>query len=204
MRPADNPFRSERVVSLSYRFRSETWDGLLRRLRELRFRGALVGPRGSGKTTLLEELAARLSSEGVPVLLRSAPEGAGVGWTLDPPPARADVVLLDSAERLPRLAWLRLRIVAARAAGLVVTTHRPGLLPTLATCGTDLALLEELLAELLGGPPQAPALAAARAAFELRGGDLRATFRDLYDLAAAGRLPGLPGEPAQGTAPDGR
>ena len=191
MRPADNPFRSERLLAVRYRLRGETWESLLERLRLLRFRAAIVGPRGSGKTTLLEDLAARLSAAGRPVALSSAPEGAGAGWRLRPAPGPDDVVLLDSAERLPFRAWLHLRRATLHTGGLVVTAHRRGLLATLVTCRTDTTLLDEILGELLGGPSPADVRSAARAAFERSGGDVRATLRELYDLAAGDRLEGL-------------
>ena len=64
MNARENPFRTECVHRVRYRFVDGTWDGLMARLKKLDCRAALVGPDGSGKTTLLDELAPRLERLG--------------------------------------------------------------------------------------------------------------------------------------------
>src|SRR5215210_193427 len=143
VRARDNPFASDRVERLRYRLpEGLSWDQLLERLAALRWRAALVGPHGRGKTTLLEELAPRLTARGFrvrTVTLRQ--EERGVDWKRLRDLGADDILFLDGAELLGRFAWLRVRFFCRRAAGLIVTSHRPGLLPTLLECSTTPELL---------------------------------------------------------------
>ena len=98
-----------------------------------------------------------------------------------------DVILLDGADLLGRMAWRRFRRRAERAAGLVVACHREGLLPTLIECTTDLLLLDEILDELV--PDEAQALHdTAHALFLEHGGNIREVLRSLYAMCARGTL----------------
>src|ERR1043165_9703446 len=56
MRARDNPFRTEQVLTIRYRMIDDSFAGMIERLEELGYRGAIIGPRGAGKTTLLEDL----------------------------------------------------------------------------------------------------------------------------------------------------
>ena len=188
MRARDNPFRSERVLSLRYRL-GESWEALLVRFERLGRRAAIVGPHGSGKTTLLEDLAPRLRGAGYtlrPLRLDTEFPRFEPGYldcffaSLGP----RDVILFDGAEQLGALAWHRFRRRSRAAAGLVATTHRPGRLPTLIETSTTPELLETLVGEILGGGaveigPLMPAL------FERHRGNLRDALRELYDRFAA-------------------
>lgn len=178
MRARDNPFSSDRVESLRYRLpEGLTWDGLLERLATLRFRAALVGPHGRGKTTLLEELAPRLTRRGLrvrTVTLRQ--DERSVDWKRFRSLGPDDVLFLDGAELLGRLAWLRVRLSCRRAGGLIVTSHRAGLLPTLLECRTTPELLGELARELTGEELETAEL------FARHGGNLRMAFWEMYDL----------------------
>lgn len=174
MRARDNPFRSGRVEKLRYRLpQGLTWDDLLDRLAALRHRAAIVGPHGRGKTTLLEELAVRLAKEGFrvrTVTLRQEERRVGRILRL----GADEILLLDGAELLGRLAWLRVRFACRHAAGLIVTSHRPGLLPTLLECETTPELLAELVMELTGKALETSDV------FVRHEGNLRLAFWDLY------------------------
>jgi hypothetical protein len=188
VRAADNPFRSERLAGLQPRLHEITWDALVARLASTGRRGALVGPQGSGKTTLLAGLGRRLEAEGYSCLAirldTTEPRPGPAAWRalafLD---GRA-VVLLDGAEQLGKLEWWRFLVRVRRAAGVVVTTHREGRLPTLLRCRTTVALLGELVAELL--PPDWPAVPAGlvREVFAATRGNLREALGALYDICA--------------------
>lgn len=184
LRARDNPFASDRVERLRYRLpEGWTWDRLLERLADLRFRAAIVGPHGRGKTTLLEELARRLSVRGFrvrTVTLRQ--EERKVDWSRLRGLEADDVLLLDGAELLGRFAWLRVRFRCRRAGGLIVTSHRTGLLPTLLECSTTPELLAALVRELTGEDVEVAELLARH------DGNVRMAFWEMYDRAGAARV----------------
>jgi len=188
MRARDNPFRSDRIEQLAFRFSGDTWETLLERFLRLGRRGAIVGPEGTGKTTLLEQTAARLTDLGYrTALLRLTADDARQSAARVRKHAarlgRSDVLLLDGADHMPRLSWLRLRQAASRIGGLLITSHRPGLLPTIIETAASLSVVRDIVAELLGGSCAAvesvlPELLARR------GGNVRLVLRDLYDIYA--------------------
>jgi len=184
--PRENPFAVQRVLAIRYRLAGISWEDLLDRLQALRFRAALVGPHGHGKTTLLEDLGARLAGRGFRVRSvtlhegdrrLTAPQRRELFGALTP----ADVLLLDGAEQLGRLAWLEVRTRTRSAGGLVITSHRPGLLPTLYECRTTPELLKGIVGDLLGGE------IAVEELFARHEGNVRGVLRELYDFYAAGR-----------------
>jgi hypothetical protein len=186
VRARDNPFAVQRVHSLGYRLEGTTWEALLERLESLRFRAALVGPHGHGKSTLLKEIAARLEERGF--RLRKVLLHEGDRW-LSREQCRAllrgvtpqDLLLLDGAEQLSRPAWLYLKWRSRRAGGLIVTSHRPGLLPTLHECRTDPALLAGIVRELLGQKGEEIQVGEL---FARHGGDVRGALGELYEVYA--------------------
>jgi hypothetical protein len=186
MKARDNLFRSERVESLSYRFQDGDWAGLMKRLEALSYRAAIVGPHGAGKTTLLNQLAPRLAEAGFRIKHlflndQSHPIDRATLRAWCDGLSRETVVLLDGADLMSRMAWWRFRRASQRAAGLIVTSHRAGLLPTLIECRTTPELLDELLAELLGEPRQNMQHAER---FDKHRGNLRDVLRELYDIYA--------------------
>ena len=182
-RPADNPFASRRIDRLSYRFRvadtAALIDGLLRNGN----RGAIIGPHGSGKTTLLEHLAVRLEGEMVWIRLSAdtvAPvRSARAGLPTDVGPRHT--LLIDGAEQLGPWSWWRLSHQMRYAGAIVVTSHRPGRLPTIYECATDPELLTELVGELA---PEVVDAVDLEDLFERNRGNIRECFRELYDLWA--------------------
>jgi hypothetical protein len=181
----ENPFAVPRVLEIRYRLVGISWEELLERLQALRFRAALVGPHGHGKTTLLEDLGARLAGRGFRVRAVTLHEGdrrlaAPQRRELFKDLAPSDLLLLDGAEQLGRLAWLEVRTRARNAGGLVITSHRPGLLPTLHECRTTPELLKEIVSEL--GEE-----IAVEELFARHAGNVRGALRELYDAYAAGR-----------------
>jgi hypothetical protein len=168
------------VLEIRYRLPENlTWENLLDRLAALRWRAAIVGPHGHGKTTLLEDLAPRLQARGFRVRtisLREAHprldrEERSVLRSLGP----QDVLLLDGAEQLGWLSWMSVRLRTRRAGGLVITSHRSGLLPTLFECATTPELLAEIVSELSGAEVDVEELHVRH------GGNVRDALRELYD-----------------------
>jgi hypothetical protein len=179
-RPADNPFAVQRVLEIRYRLPSGlTWEDLLDRLAALRWRAAIVGPHGHGKTTLLGDLAPRLEARGFRVRTISLREAHPRLGREDQALIRSlgpeDVLLLDGAEQLGWLSWLGLRLRTRRAGGLVITSHRTGLLPTLYECRTSPELLAGIVEELSGPGVEVGELWARH------GGNVRDALRELYD-----------------------
>jgi hypothetical protein len=180
VRPRDNPFAVQRVLEIRYRLPAGlSWEVLLDRLAALSWRAAIVGAHGHGKTTLLEDLAPWLKSRGFRVRMislrethpRLDREDRTVLRSLGP----QDVLLLDGAEQLGWIAWIGVRFRARRAGGLVITSHRPGLLPTLVECKTTPELLAGIVGELSGAEMDAEELHARH------GGNVRDALRELYD-----------------------
>jgi hypothetical protein len=186
----DNPFRVERVRTFRYRPLDGSWDELLQRLKQADYRGALVGPEGSGKTTLLEDMAERLRLRGRPsrwlqIRRETRRDGGRLVDQFLQGALTEDVLLVDGVEQLGPLTWRRLRRKSRAHAGLVITTHAAGRLPTLVECRTSSRLLEEIVAKLAPAEfdclrPGLPAL------FERHAGNVRLCLRELYDWVASG------------------
>jgi len=191
MNARDNPFATARVLRIRYAMRDADWPALLARVKAHGYRGALVGPHGAGKTTLLEDLQQQLEARGIPTvwLRRDMQRPHFTRAELDAAFARitrAHVICLDGAEQLTRLGWISFKRRARSARGLLITSHREGLLPTLHACSTNVQLLEEIVGRLLSPTPLAsPAsLPTSQDLFERHRGNLRDALRELYDCYA--------------------
>ncbi len=188
----DNPFSTDRIQSQRYRFSKNDWENLLEKLARLRGRGALVGPKGSGKTTLLEDLMAHLARCGRrSTLIRLSAECPRLPAVFNPDffarLGHADSLLLDGAEQLSWLAWLRFRHATRHVGTVVITTHRTGRFPLLHRCTTTPDLLRELTVAL-------GVSLTANEAFLLHQrhqGNLREALRELYDRFAEKHTPVL-------------
>jgi hypothetical protein len=205
MRARDNPFAASRVLSIRYELSEDQAGGLLARLERLRYRAAIVGPHGTGKTTLLEDLGTPLARRGFRVThLRLDAEHrrfprrflSRLAETLD---AR-DLVCLDGAEQLGRVAWTMFCWRTRRAGGVLVTSHRPGLLPTLIECTTSPALLDRIVSRLA---PQTGRERTPKDLFARHQGNLREALRELYDVYAAWSDYPPPPRPPRPPAPAG-
>jgi len=191
MRARDNPFRSECLLQIRYRLRDTTWPHLLARLERLHFRAALVGPHGSGKTTLLEDLQSRLRERGFGTLCirlddeqRSFENGfldSLFGGITD-----NDIILFDGAEQMSPLVWWRFQRRSRRAGGLIITSHRPGRLPTLLECRTTADLLAGIASQLLGEDLE-QVQSKAEILYRKYRGNLREALREWYDDGAYAR-----------------
>jgi hypothetical protein len=188
MRARDNPFAVERIQAIRYRPLHTTFNQLLARLHELNYRAAITGPEGSGKTTFLKDLGQVLEQKGFKTRLvfvndTSRFEGPGCRRLLSEL-TRDQMVLLDGADLIRRSDWSLLkRHTITHAYGLIITSHRRGLLPTLLECSTTPALLREIVADL---QPQSHAITMEflDSLYERHKGNLRTCLRELYDLCA--------------------
>jgi hypothetical protein len=165
-----------------------TWEELVERLAEMNYRAALVGPEGSGKTTLLEAFQPRLCARGFAVknlrldrTTRSFPRGFLRPFCANL--SERDVILFDGAEQMKYPVWQWFKWQTKKAGGLIITSHRARMLPTLIACSTTPELLDHIVGELLG-EPSAELRRVTRALFHKHNGNLRNALRELYDLYA--------------------
>jgi hypothetical protein len=184
MRARDNPFAADRVLSIRYEFPEGQAGTLLARLERLRYRAAIVGPHGTGKTTLLEDLETPLARLGFRVthLRLDAAHPRFPRECLAATIDAGDLVCLDGAEQLGRVAWMMFRWRTRRAGGVLVTSHRQGFLPTLVECATSPELLDGIVSRL--APPTGGVRLPADL-FARHHGNLRDALREMYDVYAA-------------------
>ena len=185
-----NPFRTEQLESLAFRPQGASWPQLMLDLSATNHRAAIVGPEGSGKTTLLEQLAVRLRQHGHRIR-HVRVNACGKLWgcsslmdwisTLTP----EDTVLVDGADHLPRRAWRGLKRRSRPRRGLIVTSHRKGLLPTLISTRTSSMLLHDLVRELVDDTVFAQLGDQLPDTFRQHRGNLRTSLLSLYDIIAA-------------------
>jgi len=190
IRARDNPFAVDRVLQVRYRLLCDSWEELLGKLNQLQFRAAIVGPEGRGKTTLQEDLAKRLLQQGHRVswlrLNRQHRKLSKTQWQSFFDELTADdLVFLDGAEQLSRWTWRWFRRRMQNYGGLVITSHRAGLLPTLIDCQTTPDLLEDIVTQLVS-KPSVQLQETTRLLYSQHHGNLRDALRELYDLYAEG------------------
>ncbi|MCX5660744.1 MAG: hypothetical protein NTW19_13640 [Planctomycetota bacterium] len=163
---------------------------MLKRLDALGRRAAIVGPKGTGKSTLLEDLAQRFVQRGLRPRIVRVPDprerfdsGSRRVRLADLVPrdlGPGDVLLVDSAENLNWLAWRSALTRARPAAGMVITAHRPGRLPTLIETRTSPQLLREIVDQLLAGSPALREKVDVDSLFAEHRGNLHEALRELY------------------------
>lgn len=213
----DNPFSSRRVRpgALPFLFAGKDSVGkLVGRLRENGWWGQIVGPHGSGKSTLLAMLLPAIEQAGQSVLRIELHDRC---WRLpdsrgdcpdfggDCPNFRAAkmglfpsvnqagrkisaVSICDGFQQLGRWQRFRLKRFCRRARlGLLVTAHLPVGLPDLCHTATSLPLARQIVEQLQRDYRAYVTEADVAEHFSRRGGDLRETLFDLYDLYEARR-----------------
>jgi hypothetical protein len=185
MRARDNPFSTDRVLAVRFEPQDMAWPDLWNRIVRMNYRGAIVGLEGSGKTTLLEDLSPRLRETGcVPLPLRLDRENRAFTReqldTIFKRDLSNSVVLFDGAEQLGRLAWRRFLSNTKSARGLIITSHRAGLLPTIIEARTSPELLGRIVERLLQG---FGALSSDEISqlWHCHRGNVREALRELYD-----------------------
>ncbi|MFP4581574.1 MAG: hypothetical protein ACLFQ6_12680 [Candidatus Sumerlaeia bacterium] len=184
----ENPFASHRILQVRHMLQDVTEAQLFQRLEALDYRGAIVGPESSGKTTLLEDLQPPLEAKGyICHFLRlnlekrcfSHAEMAEIAQNS----TKDTIFLFDGAEQLGFWRWKSFRRKSRLAGGLIITSHRPGLLPTLLECRGSLEILQVILGRL---DPEMPEKLRQRASklYSLRQGNIREVLRDYYEIYA--------------------
>ena len=186
----DNPFATCRVLKVRYTPQSCSWDDLLERLESMQYRAAIVGACGTGKTTLIEDMHHRLTQQGLSCRSIFITTDIKVPFktirqTLNS--SAFDVLLIDGADHLNILVWHWIKSrTKRRNVGLLVTSHTPGMLPTLIECSTSPKLLSDIVTRLTPNTSN-PQLDARRIEdlHRKHNGNIRDALRQLYDITAA-------------------
>ena len=180
-----NPFRTELLERIPFRFKSGDWDSNLLRLKQMNYRAAILGRKGSGKTTLLEQLQMRLQQHYILLPHDKACHSEVLNEAIAASRA-GQIVMLDEIERFSF--WQRWSLFKNTSAGpgLIVNVHRKCRLKTWVHCRTDEQLMLQLLQDLRVVDPLV--VEAGRAAFKRCHGNVREAFLELYDRFADGTL----------------
>ena len=191
-----NPFASEHLARIPFRFEEGDWNSNLARLRKLDYRAAIVGPHGSGKSTLISELESRIASQtsATPYLLvipANRDEHTDVIETALTHAAEGKVLLVDGIERVSLRQKFRLFRGTVGRGGLVVTSAYPMRLPpfTLTTwvkTATSELLLDYVLSELQMASPDVRA--AGQESYEKNRGNIGRVLEELYERHSAKRF----------------
>ena len=187
----NNPFTANRIRSIGYIPQGLPLEQIESRLKQLDHTAAIVGPHGSGKTTLLQHLEKQLNQSGIQTKMLFINLDIKLPWRkikncIDSIPPKG-VLFFDGANHLPFLRFKQLRhFTRKRNIGLVITSHRQGLLPTLTLCRPRLEFLTELTERLLGKHDTIEPSHLANL-FDTYRGNIRDCLWQLYDEYAEGK-----------------
>lgn len=189
----NNPFSTKRLEKLKYRPSPIAIDQIVKKLSLNGNIGEIAGPHGSGKTTLMLHLSKRLSANAGKIkhvfVNDTNPMTADGRKQLLEDLKPSQIVLIDGADHLGKITWQRLkrRILKAQA-GLIITTHKTGMLETIVECSTTPQLLADIANELLRNPkPVCSNL--IKEIYARHNGNIRNCLWQMYDIwAEKGKL----------------
>lgn len=194
----ENPFSTSRVRpgAMPYLFLTgesaagESAAALVDRLAAAGWRGEIIGPHGCGKSTLLASLLPELAQHGRPTLAITLHAGQRTlphSWSQLATSPPASVIVVDGYEQTSRWTrWRLARLCRRHGFGLLVTSHQPTGLPTLATLQPNLATCQRVVKLLLANRPELQQVVTPQTiaeAFQSSRGNLRETLFRLYDIA---------------------
>lgn len=190
----DNPFATcwTKPGAIPFHFTAGvTANQILDRFAATNWRGAIIGPHGSGKSTLLETLKPALVAAGhslSTITLRDRqPNLPGDFSSCMQALGRLrngaqSIVIVDGYEQLTWLMRFDLVLHCRRhSLGLLVTSHQRTCLPTLVELRPNLALVEQLVAELCDQVSTRIDSNFVAASHACHGSNVREIFFDLYD-----------------------
>ncbi len=187
--PHENPFstRFVRPGAMPYRL-VPAYDltRLILRFEAIGRTGQIVGPHGSGKSTLLADLVRLWEEHGERIVVielhdgqRQLPIRLTEFCGKEPP----TLIAVDGYEQLCSRAQRKLGHFSRRhGIGVVVTTHRSMGIPDLVRCSPSLALVEQLVGDLLTDEADRISSDAIRLAFHRHDGNVREVLFEMYDL----------------------
>jgi hypothetical protein len=184
---AENPFSTRRTRPGAMPFifpAGQDAETLIARLRDNDWRGEILGPHGAGKSALLATLIPAVERAGRRPILIELHDGQrrlppisseAIGPTM--------LLIVDGCEQLGRWRrWRLKRLCCRRGCGLLVTAHASVGLPQLCRNSVTPEVAEAVVRRLLAGRPPAITVAEVADCLVRRGGNLRETLFDLYDL----------------------
>ena len=197
---SENPFCTRRVRPGAIPFLfppGEDAEMLVERLQRNGWRGEIIGAHGSGKSALLATLIPAIQRAGRHAALvelhdgqrrlpRDCPNfrvGENGAVPLDAAFSAPLVLVVDGYEQLSR--WRRFllkRRCRRRGWGLLATAHNSVGLPELCRTAATPAVAEQIVGRLLIGQASPFAPSELAECLARRGGNLRETLFDLYDL----------------------
>jgi hypothetical protein len=92
-----------------------------------------------------------------------------------------DIILFDGADELKGLAWIRFKGRIKTAGGLLITSHRDGMLPELIRCSTTEELTYDIVEKLLGRETE-QYRGLIHDLYKKHAGNVRDVLREMFDL----------------------
>ncbi len=185
----ENPFstRFVRPGAIPYRlFPRRNLNSLVVRFEAIGRTGQIVGPHGSGKSTLLADLIHLWEETGERVVLVELHDGQRrlpICLTKLLREESPTLIAVDGYEQLRRSAQRSLRRFCRRyQIGLVITTHASMGIPDLDRCTPHLALVQQLIRDLLASEEGRITDDDVRRSFHRHSGDVREVLFEMYDL----------------------
>ncbi|OVE76164.1 hypothetical protein BVX97_01885 [bacterium E08(2017)] len=167
--------------SILYQMDDTDIESLLQKLKSMNYSGAIVGPHGFGKTTLMEALKERLESDGHTIKMMRPDRGQR------PRLSPEDIVFLDCAGLLNPFRMMLFKWLTRKCKGVVITSHKTGVLPTLYECRTSKELQGKIVSELANDTSD-KLRAISDSLYEKYNGNIRNSLRELYDAWATDSL----------------
>jgi len=159
--------------------------GLIDRLAQNNWWGAIIGPHGSGKSTLLATLLPVLEQAGRRPLLIALHDGQTQlppGW-LPSDTAPETIIVVDGYEQLSLFSrWRLTRCCRRRGLGLLATAHGSVGLPQLVSTQADLKIAQRVVERLVSPLDGTITPSDVAECLPRHAGNLREMLFQLYDL----------------------
>ena len=183
----ENPFSTRRTRPGAMPFifpAGQDADTLIARLRDNCWRGEILGPHGAGKSALLATLIPAIERAGRrPTLIELHDGQRRLPHIFSEAVGPTTLLIVDGCEQLGRWRrWRLTRLCRRRGCGLLVTAHAFVGLPQLYRNSVTPEMAAAVVRRLMAGGSAAFSAAEVTDCLVRRGGNLRETLFDLYDL----------------------